>query len=52
MLEVYKKLLNDDSSETELIRAGIIPEVLEFMEEDERNKILKSAGLNPEDFDF
>lgn len=52
MLDVYKRLLNDETSETELIRAGIIPEYLEFMKGEERQKILMNAGLDPAAFDF
>ena len=42
----------EDSSETELIRAGIVPEKLEYMRGEERRKILLEAGLEPMAFDF
>lgn len=42
----------DDSEETELMRAGVVPEELEYMSGEERKKILEAAGLNPEEYDF
>ena len=50
--ECYRELIQDDSAETELIRAGIVPEQLEYMRADERRKILLEAGLEPVNFDF
>lgn len=52
LLDVYKSVLEDDSSETELIRAGIFPEAMGFLRAAERREILLRAGLNPEEFDF
>ena len=37
---------------TELELAGIDPEELEFMDDDERREILEEAGLDPDDYDF
>ena len=50
--ECYRELIQDDSAETELIRAGIVPEQLEYMRADERRKVLLEAGLEPVNFDF
>ncbi|MCR5403953.1 MAG: hypothetical protein K6E91_09095 [Butyrivibrio sp.] len=36
----------------ELLRAGIDPEKLGYMKKSERCRILATAGLNPDDFDF
>jgi len=52
MLDVYKSLLEDETSETELIRAGIVPEYLEYLKGEERQRILTSADLDPAAFDF
>lgn len=41
---------SDDDYELEL--AGLDPEELEFMNEDERREVLEEAGLDPDDFDF
>lgn len=41
---------SDDDYELEL--AGLDPEELEFMNEDERREVLEEAGLNPDDFEF
>lgn len=41
---------SDDDYELEL--AGLDPEELEFMNEDERREVLKEAGLDPDDFEF
>lgn len=40
----------DDDYELEL--AGLDPEELEYMDEDERREVLEEAGLDPDDFDF
>lgn len=45
-------LLEEDSSETELIQAGIVPEMLEYMRDEDRRRILLKAGLEPKAFDF
>ena len=52
LLDVYKDIMEDDSSETDVIRAGIFPEALGFMRAEERRTILLRAGLKPEEFDF
>lgn len=39
----------DDSAKLEL--AGIDPDELEDMDEDERNEALEDAGFDPDDFD-
>ena len=41
-----------DFDETELELAGIDPEELEYMDEDERREVLEEAGLSMDDFDF
>lgn len=41
-----------DYEETELELAGIDPEELEYMDDDERREILEDAGLDPDDYDF
>ena len=41
-----------DFDETELELAGIDPEELEYMDEEERREILEEAGLDPDDYDF
>lgn len=41
-----------DFYETELELAGIDPEELEYMDEDERREVLEEAGLSMDDFDF
>jgi len=40
----------DDSDE--LARAGIDPEALGYLGIEERRRILREAGLNPDEFDF
>ena len=42
----------EDYEETELELAGIDPEELEYMDDDERREILVDAGLDPDDYDF
>jgi len=42
----------DDDELTELELAGINPEELEYMGEEERREILKLAGLDPDKYDF
>ena len=42
----------EDYEETELELAGIDPEELEYMCDDERREILEDAGLDPDDYDF
>lgn len=42
----------EDYEETELELAGIDPEELEYMDDDERREILEDAGLDPDDYDF
>lgn len=37
---------------TELEEAGLDPEELEFMDDDERREVLEAAGLDPDEFDF
>ena len=37
---------------TELEEAGLDPEELEFMDDDERREILEVVGLDLDDFDF
>lgn len=50
--DVLKRLLSENTKETELIRAGLVPEYLEYMKPDDRNRVLLEAGLNPEEYDF
>lgn len=38
--------------QTELEMAGLDPEELEFMDEDERREALEDAGLDPDEYDF
>ncbi len=40
----------DEGYELEL--AGLVPEELELMDEDERREVLEEAGLDPDHFDF
>ena len=42
----------DDEEVYELERLGIDAEKLGFMRRAERRKILKEAGLNPDEYDF
>ena len=42
----------DDEDLTELELAGIDPEELEYMDADERRKVLEDAGLDIDDYDF
>ena len=46
--------INDEEDEdlTELKEAGLDPEELEYMDDDERREILEAAGLDPDEFDF
>jgi len=37
---------------TELEKAGLNPEELEWMAADERREVLEGAGLNPAEYDF
>lgn len=37
---------------TELELSGLDPEELEFMDIEERKKVLKAAGLDPQKYDF
>ena len=41
-----------ESAPTELQRAGLDPEKLEFMNLADRVQLLKDAGLNPAEYDF
>lgn len=50
--EDYEDDEDYDFDETELELAGIDPEELEYMDEDERRECLEEAGLDPDDFDF
>lgn len=43
---------SDEDEVYELERLGIDAEKLEFMHLAERRKILKEAGLNPDEYDF
>ena len=43
---------NDNEEVYELERLGIDAEKLGFMHRAERRKILKEAGLNPDEYDF
>ena len=45
-------LSNSYKTLTELEEAGLDPEELEFMDDDERREILEAVGLDPDDFDF
>ena len=47
--EIYDE---DDEDLTELEEAGLDPEELEFMDDDERREILETVGLDLDDFDF
>lgn len=42
----------DDDELTELELAGIDPEELEYMDDEERREILEEAGLDPDEYDF
>lgn len=42
----------DDLELTDLELAGIDPDDLEFMDEDERRETLEDAGLDPDDYDM
>ena len=42
----------DDEEVYELERLGIDAEKLGFMRRAERRKVLKEAGLNPDEYDF
>jgi len=42
----------DDDELTELELAGIDPEELEYMDDEERREILEAAGLDPDEYDF
>ena len=44
--------LDDDNDDYELELAGLDPEELEFMDEDERRAVLEEAGLASNDFVF
>lgn len=41
-----------DEYVTELSLAGLDPEELAYMDEDERREVLENAGLDPDDYDF
>lgn len=41
-----------EEEQTELEMAGLDPEELEFMDEDERREALEDAGLDPDEYDF
>ena len=41
-----------DDELTELELAGIDPEELEYMDDEERREILEEAGLDPDEYDF
>ncbi len=43
---------NDNEEVYELERLGIDAEKLGFMRRAERRKVLKEAGLNPDEYDF
>lgn len=52
-LSFFNEMLEeDDSSRTELELSGLDPDELEFMDVDERRKVLLNAGLNPDEYDF
>lgn len=42
----------EDEDLIELEEAGLAPEELEFMDDDERREVLEAAGLDPDEFDF
>ena len=46
--------INDEEDEdlTELKEAGLDPEELKFMDDDERREVLEATGLAPDEFDF
>ena len=51
--EVSGEIYDEDNEDlTELEEAGLDPEELEFMDDDERREILEAAGLGPDEFDF
>lgn len=52
MFEPQNKQDDLDGEVTDLELAGIDPEELEFMDEDERRELLEEAGLNPDEYDF
>lgn len=41
-----------DTEESELEMAGLAPEELEYMDEDERREAIEDAGLDPDEYDF
>ena len=43
---------NQNVKKTELELSGLDPEELEFMDIEERTKVLKAAGLDPQKYDF
>ena len=43
---------NQNVKKTELELSGLDPEELEFMDIEERKKVLKAAGLDPQKYDF
>ena len=46
--------INDEEDEdlTELKEAGLDPEELKFMDDDDRWEVLEAAGLDTDEFDF
>lgn len=50
---MYQMIENSESTElTELQKAGLDPELLEYMDLSERIHILTDAGLDPAEYDF
>jgi hypothetical protein len=49
--ETYSGGYSDDSDD-ELEMAGLDPDELEMMDDDERREAIEDAGLDPDDFDF
>lgn len=43
---------NQNNMKTELELSGLDPEELEFMDIEERKKVLRAAGLDPKIYDF
>ena len=43
---------NQNNMKTELELSGLDPEELEFMDIEERKKVLRAAGLDPKSYDF
>jgi len=46
-------MVKDSAEDSDaLVKAGIDPEKMGYLRADERRRILKAAGLNPEEYDF